>query len=127
MSNTLRTPLAVVAAAAWIATSEFVRNQFLLQDHWVGHYATLGLTFPAEPLNGAVWGLWSLFLAAAITVIARRFTFKETVALAWLMGFVLMWLVIGNLGVLPVVILSIAIPLSLLEVIVATWIIRKLR
>jgi hypothetical protein len=127
MSASVRTARAVLAAAVWIATSEFVRNQFLLQEHWVGHYTALGLTFPAEPVNGAVWGLWSLFLAAAILVIARRFTFRETAALAWLMGFVLMWLVIGNLGVLPVGILPLAIPLSVVEVFVATWIIHKLR
>jgi hypothetical protein len=41
-------------------------------------------------------------------------------------GFVLMWLVTGNMGVLPYSILVFAIPLSLLETYLATLIIKKL-
>lgn len=41
-------------------------------------------------------------------------------------GFVLMWLVIGNMAVLPFGILPVAIPLSALEVIVAAFIIFKM-
>jgi len=37
-----------------------------------------------------------------------------------------MWLVIGNLGVLPWGILPVAIPLSLLEAFLAAFIIKKL-
>ena len=39
------------------------------------------------------------------------------------MSFVLMWLVIGNLEVLPFKILLFAIPLSILECYIAAWII----
>jgi hypothetical protein len=41
-------------------------------------------------------------------------------------GFVLMWMVIGNLGVLPAAILPVAVPLSMLEAFGAAWIIKKL-
>jgi hypothetical protein len=37
-----------------------------------------------------------------------------------------MWLVIGNMGMLPYGILVFAIPLSLLEAFVASWIIRTI-
>ena len=43
------------------------------------------------------------------------------------MAFVMMWVVIGNLDVLPYGILPYALPLSLLEVFGAAWIIRKFR
>jgi hypothetical protein len=43
-----------------------------------------------------------------------------------LAGFVMMWLVIGNLGVLPYGLLFIAVPLSLLEAFLAAFIIVKL-
>ncbi len=118
--------LPILAATVWISLNEFVRNQLLLVDHWTGHYASLGQTFPAEPINGAVWGIWSLCFAVVIFFIARRFSLLETAALAWLLGFVLMWLVIGNLGVLPMSILPIAIPLSLVEAFGAAWIVKKL-
>ena len=118
--------LPVLAATVWISVSEFVRNEFLFKTYWTDHYAALGLDFPDEPVNGAIWGLWSLLFAIAIFVIAKKFTLGHTTLLAWFMGFVLMWVVTYNMGVLPLGILVFAIPLSLLEAFVAAWIVRKL-
>lgn len=120
-----KTVLPVLLATVWISVSEFVRNEFLLKTYWTDHYESMGLTFPAEPINGAVWGIWSLCFAIAIFIISKRFSLMETTTLAWLVGFVLMWLVIGNMNVLPFGILPIAIPLSVLEAFLASWIIKK--
>jgi hypothetical protein len=117
--------LPVLWATLWIAGSEFIRNQLLFASSWTEHYRSLGLSFPAAPVNGAIWGLWSLAFAIVIFVLSRKFTLWQTVALAWFTGFVLMWLVIGNLGVLPYRLLYAAVPLSLVEVCVAAWILRK--
>ncbi|MBL7963787.1 MAG: hypothetical protein JNM31_08070 [Flavobacteriales bacterium] len=127
MSSRIKIVLAILAATVWISLSEFVRNEFLLKAHWVSHYQAMGQEFPAAPINGIMWGVWSLFFASAIAIISTRFDLLRTAALAWLVGFVLMWMVIGNLGVLPTGILPIAIPLSMLEAFVAAWIIKKLR
>ncbi len=121
-----RALLSILAATVWISVSEFVRNQLLFAFLWKRHYAALGLAFPDRPVNGAMWGLWSLLFAVAVYLIARRFSFAETVLIAWLTGFLMMWVVIGNLGVLPFGLLWFAIPLSVLEVVVAVWIIRAL-
>lgn len=118
--------LPLLLATIWISISEFVRNEFLLKSYWVEHYKGMGLEFPGEPVNGAVWGIWSLVFAASILVISKKFTLMQTTLYSWFIGFVLMWLVIGNLGVLPYGILVYAIPLSLLEAFIASWIIRKL-
>ena len=85
----------------------------------------MGLDFPSAPLNGAVWGLWSLLFAVAIFILAKKFTLFQTTLLAWFVGFVLMWVVIGNLGVLPFGLLLFGVPLSLLESFFATLIIKK--
>ena len=118
--------LPILPAAISISLNEFVPNQLVLLDHWTAHYASMGLTFPAAPINGTVWGIWSLCFAVVIFFIAHRFSLLETAALAWLLGFVLMWLVVGNLGVLPMSILPIAIPLSMVEAFGAAWIVKKL-
>ncbi len=118
--------LPVVAATIWISVSEFVRNELLLNSYWTDHYEGLGLVFPADPINGAVWGLWSLCFAIAIYAISRRFTLAETTALAWFTGFVLMWIVTANMDVLPFAILTFAIPLSILEAFVAALIVTRL-
>ncbi len=102
-------------ATVWISISEFARNEFLVKSYWTEHYKSLGLVFPSEPINGALSEIWSLLFAAAIFIIAKKFTLWQTTFLSWFVGFVLMWVVIGNLGVLPAGLLYIAIPLSLLE------------
>ncbi|MDX2283578.1 MAG: hypothetical protein NW241_05420 [Bacteroidia bacterium] len=117
---------AILLATIWISVSEFVRNQFWLNSYWTAHYTGMGLVFPQAPANGAVWGIWSLCFAGCIYVLSRRFSLRETAALAWVIGFVLMWLVIGNLGVLPMGLLPVAVPLSMLEAFGAAWIIHRI-
>lgn len=122
-----KTLLPVLLAAIWISISEFVRNEFLFKSYWTEHYQSLGLVFPSDPVNGAMWGLWSLLLAMLIYILAKRFTLAETTLIAWLAAFVMMWVVIANLDVLPGRLLYAAVPLSLLEAFVATWIVNKLK
>jgi len=66
-----------------------------------------------------------MVFAACIHVMLKRFSFWETLALAWTVGFLMMWLVTGNMAVLPFGILPIAVPLSLLEVAIAIGILRR--
>jgi len=120
------TILPVLLATIWISLSEFARNEFILKSYWTAHYQSLGLTFPSEPVNGAIWGLWSLCFAIAIFIMAKKFSLLQTTFLSWFVGFVLMWIVIWNMNVLPAGILFLAVPLSLLEVFVASFIIKKI-
>jgi hypothetical protein len=121
-----QTILPVLLAAIWISISEFVRNEFLFKSYWTDHYQKLGIVFPSEPINGAVWGIWSLCFAIAIFIIAKKFTLLQTTLLSWFVAFVLMWISLGNMGVLPFGILPFAIPLSFLEAFLASFIIIKL-
>ena len=73
-----------------------------------------------------MWGVWSLVFAVAIFIVSKKFSLLQTFLLMWVIGFVLMWIVIGNLGVLPFGILLFAVPLSLLEVFVAVLIMKKM-
>ncbi|NVO02052.1 MAG: hypothetical protein HXX09_05065 [Bacteroidetes bacterium] len=118
--------LPILLSTIWISISEFFRNEFLLKSFWVDHYKKLGLIFPSEPVNGAIWGFWSLMFAIAIFIISKKFNLVQTFLLSWFVGFVLMWLVIGNMGVLPNGILLYAIPLSLIEAFVASFLIKKM-
>jgi hypothetical protein len=125
MNYLKKTILPVFLATIWISVSEFVRNSYFLHHYWIDHYNSLGLTFPEAPINGAVWGIWSLCFAISIYIISRKFTLLQTTLLSWFVGFVLMWLVTGNMMVLPFGILVFAIPLSFLETFIASWIIYR--
>jgi len=121
-----KTILPILLATIWISVSEFVRNTFLLHNYWTEHYHNLGMIFPEQPINGAVWGIWSLCFAIVIFIIAKKFSLLQTTFLSWFIGFVLMWIVIWNMSVLPTGILLFAIPLSFLEAFLASLIIKKL-
>lgn len=119
--------LSIFIATIWISLSEFIRNNVLLKTYWTDHYKTLGLIFPEKLINGAMWGLWSLLFAIFIYIIAKKFTLIQTTFLSWFVAFVMMWVVIGNLKVLPFKILWLAIPLSIFESFLATWIIKHMQ
>lgn len=127
MAFARKTLLPVLLATTWISISEFIRNEFIVKTYWTKHYESLGLVFPSEPLNGAAWGLWSLLFAIAVFIISKKFTLMQTTFLSWFVGFVLMWVVAGNLGFLPFGLLVYAIPLSLLEAFLAAYIFYKMR
>ncbi|PJZ51370.1 hypothetical protein [Leptospira adleri] len=116
----------VLATAAWITASEFFRNEILFKSYWVLHYESKGLRFPSEPINGAVWILWSFFLAVVLYILSRKFTLTQTFLFGWFVGFVLMWIVVWNLGMLPSGLLIYAVPLSLLEIFLGSIIVKRL-
>jgi hypothetical protein len=118
--------LPVLLATIWISISEFVRNELILKSLWTNHYRELGLTFPSDPVTNAGWGIWSFMLAVAVFIIARKFTLWQTTFLSWFVAFPMMWLTLGNLAVLPHMLMLYALPFSLLETFLATVIIKKL-
>ena len=119
MKTIKKTILPILMATIWISISEFVRNEFLLKSYWTDHYESMGLNFPSDPINGAIWGIWSLCFAISIFIIAKKFTLIQTTLISWFVGFVFMWFEIGNMNVLTFGILPFAIPLSILEVFLA--------
>ena len=117
--------LPVFLSGIWITFSEFIRNEFLFKSYWVDHYQSLNLKFETLPLNGILWAIWSFILAYVIIQLLQYFSFLRTLLIAWLTAFVMMWITIYNLQVLPLMLLLAAVPLSLLEVVVAELIINK--
>ncbi len=125
MKGKIKVSVSIFLAGLWVNACEFLRNSVLLKSYWTGHYESLGMVFPSKPVNGMVWVTWGFVFAVAVYLISRRYGLVMTAIISWIMAFVLMWLVIWNLGVLPVSILAYAIPFSLLEAFVAAFICVK--
>jgi len=83
------------------------------------------MTFPSEPINGILWLAWGFLFSAAIYFISRKFNLMKTTFISWFMGFVLMWVVTINMNVFPISILIYAVPLSLLEAFIGSFICLK--
>lgn len=118
--------LAVFVTGVWVNISEFLRNELLLKSHWTDHYQSLGIPFPSQPINGAMWGVWGFVFAWIIYMLSQKFSLLQTAAISWVMGFVSMWITLWNLNVLPANLLNYAVPLSILEVLVGAFLCKKL-
>ena len=70
-----------------------------------------------------LWLVWSVLLALIIHALLSRFSMARSILLAWIVAFPMMWIALYNLQVLPLGLLVVAVPLSVLEVAVAAWII----
>ncbi len=118
--------IAVMVSGFWISLSEFVRNELLFKSYWLEKYRDLGLIFPSATINNMIWGIWSFLMAILIVYLVGKLRLADTIIVTWLMAFVMMWLVIGNLNVLPLRLLIPAVPLSILEVTLAAWLSRRI-
>jgi hypothetical protein len=125
MNAQSRSVISVMLTGIWVNVSEFIRNEVLLKTYLVDHYQSLGMNFPSTPKNGIIWVVWGFLFAITIYLISRKFRLTQTALISWLMAFVLMWVVTFNLNVLPGTILIYAVPLSLLETFVGSYICLK--
>ncbi len=126
MSELRKAFLPVLLTGVWVNACEFVRNELLFNHYWVDHFAGMGLSFPSQPVNGAVWVVWGFSMAAFVWALSRRFCLRDTFLLSWFAGFVMMWMVTWNLSVLPAGLLWIAFPFSMVETAGAVFISRRL-
>lgn len=117
--------LAILATGIWINISETIRWIFLIQDYWLEHYESLNIILPNETVNGVVWMIWGFLYAGLIYILSTKFNLLQTTLLAWFSAFVLMWIVVWNVGVLPTDMLWWNVPLSLIEAFIAVWICKK--
>jgi hypothetical protein len=123
LKNTI---LPIILAGIWINISEFVRNELFLKSFWVEHYEKMRLTFPSDPINGIIWGIWGFSFAVLIFFLSKQHTLLQTTLLSWFASFFMMWLVIWNLDVLPNGMLWFSVPLSLIEAFIGALIISKM-
>ncbi|MFC1844799.1 hypothetical protein ACFLZ5_08425 [Thermodesulfobacteriota bacterium] len=118
--------LAVLGSGVWINVSEFIRNELVIKKLWINGFNEMGLTFPSTPINGAVWGLWAFIFASILAWLTTRFSTLSSALIAWITGFVLLWLAMINMGVLPSGIIYWAVPWSFIEVYIAAQICSKI-
>lgn len=119
-----KTTLAVFGSGIWITASEFVRNEIMFKGYWLNKFAALGHPFPSAPINNLLWVAWSFLLAGCIAYLVRKLSFVGAALIAWIFAFVMMWVVMWNLSVLPTGLLHVAVPWSLGEIIGAVLIAR---
>lgn len=115
----------ILITGIWINLSETLRWIYLIEPFWIKKYQLLNLTFPGENVNMIVWMVWGFFYATTIFILSKKFKLVQTTLLSWFVAFVMMWIVVWNVGVLPTEMLWYNIPLSLLETFIGAYICIK--
>lgn len=115
----------ILVTGIWINLSETLRWIYLIEPFWIEKYQLLNLTFPGENVNMIVWMVWGFFYATTIFILSKKFKLVQTTLLSWFVAFVMMWIVVWNVGVLPTEMLWYNIPLSLLETFIGAYICIK--
>lgn len=118
--------LPILLTGIWINISETVRWEFLIKSYWIDYYKNLNLVFPNEPVNGIVWLIWGFLFAAIIFILSKKFNLLQTTFLSWFVVFVMLWVVLWNVDMLPVCILWFVVPLSLFEAFIGALICKKM-
>lgn len=120
-----KTILPILLTGIWINISETVRWELLVKNYWIEHYQNLSLVFPVELTNNLTWMTWGFLFGAVIFILSKKFNTIQTTLLSWFVVFVLLWIVLWNVDILPKGMLWIVVPLSLLETFVGVLICKK--
>jgi hypothetical protein len=126
MGNFKNTVLPILVAGIWINISETARWLLVIKSYWTDHYQQLNLVFPNDPVHGIIWLIWGFLLAIVIFLLSEKFSLLQTSFISWIAVFVMLWIVLWNINILPVHILWYVIPLSFIEVFIAAFICKKL-
>ena len=116
---------AILAAGVWMNVSEFIRNELLIKHLWVNGFKEIGLSFPSNPINGAIWGVWAFIFVSILAWLTTKFDALKSTVISWVMGFVLLWIAMWNMGVMPGELLFWAVPWSLIEVYISGSLIKN--
>ena len=96
-----------------------------MKSYWVEYYQNLDLVFPIELANNLIWMMWGFLVALVIFILSKKFNLLLTTFISWISIFLMLWIVLWNINMLPTEILKYVIPLSFIEVLVGAWICTK--
>lgn len=117
----------ILWVAIWINLSGTVRWMLFAKPRFDALYRGRGMEFPNALANNILWVLWGVLAAVLFVFLSRKFSLLPTFALSWLAAFAMHWIVLWNAAALPLGLLWIAVPWSLVEVFIAALIAKKLQ
>ena len=127
MISKLKSLWQVLLLAVWINLSETVRWVLYSQPKFETLYRNMGRELPNGPINGILWMIWGVLIACLVFILSKKFTLLQTTIITWVTVFVMIWIALWNYAILPLDILLVAAPLSLVEIFIAALISKKLQ
>ena len=120
MTYLKKTILPIILIGLWINISITIGWLLILENYWIEKYQSMNLVFPTGLINNITWMIWGFLLATTIFILSKKFNLLQTTFLAWFVAFIMMWVIIWNIGVLPTGMLLFNIPNSLFITFIGT-------
>jgi hypothetical protein len=122
-----KTILPIILIGLWINISITIGWILILEGYWIEKFQSINLVFPTGLINNITWMIWGFMLATIIFIFSKKFTLWQTTFLAWFVAFIMMWVIVWNVGVLPTGMLLFNIPNSLFVTFIGALICKKLK
>jgi hypothetical protein len=117
----------ILLVAIWINLSGTVRYMLFAKPKFDAFYKGRGLDFPNALANNILWILWGVLAAVLVVFLSKKFSLLHTFYLSYLAAFAMHWILLWNVAALPLDLLWIAVPWSLVEVFIAALISNRLQ
>lgn len=112
----------ILVISIWINFFETLRWMLFAKPSIDLHFKAANLILPNEPINNIFWLVWGIIIAVMIFIISKKFNVLETTFIVWITVYVMHWIALWNMAVLPINILWLAVPLTFINVLVGALI-----
>ncbi len=122
MKNYLKTIWQILLVSIWINIFETLRWMLFAKPEIDMHFKAANLVLPNEPINNLLWLIWGIIIAVMIFIVSKKFKVLQTTFIVWITVYVMHWIALWNMAVLPINILWLAVPLTFTNVLVGALI-----
>ena len=122
MKNYLKTIWQIFLVSIWINIFETLRWMLFAKPEIDMHFKAANIVLPNEPINNLLWLIWGIIIAVMIFIVSKKFKVLQTTFIVWITVYVMHWIALWNMAVLPINILWLAVPLTFINVLVGALI-----
>jgi hypothetical protein len=122
MKNYQKAIWQIFLVSIWINIFETLRWMLFAKPEIDMHFKAANLVLPNEPINNLLWLIWGIIIAVMIFIVSKKFKVLQTTFIVWITVYVMHWIALWNMAVLPINILWLAVPLTFINVLVGALI-----
>lgn len=122
MKNYKKAIWQILLVSLWINIFETLRWLLFAKPDIDMHFKGANLVLPNEPLNNILWLIWGIIISVMIFIISKKYSVLKTSFIVWITVYVLHWIALWNMAVLPINILWLAVPLTFINVLIGVLI-----
>ena len=122
MKNYLKTIWQIFLVSIWINIFETLRWMLFAKPEIDMHFKAANIVLPNEPINNFLWLIWGIIIAVMIFIVSKKFKVLQTTFIVWITVYVMNWIALWNMAVLPINILWLAVSLTFINVLVGALI-----